>query len=266
MKEESKGYFSLIQYCPMPSRREVANVGVVLVCADRQFQEVLIARNHDRVRRFFGIRGQDLKNLQKLEGSLSFRIENANLRTVDALAEFARLRSNELVMTTPSFIAVDDPSMTLLALFREMVAPPTTVRHRSDLRTQLGRLFKRYVSVQMASKDIQINVPVLDRPWDADFSYETQRMNYVRVQSIADKRSETEAIRVITEWDLLQRHHVTATGSELIVPLPTPVTQEQEVVRTKLRQLFGEYNVETVIEEEFSRYATKVQHELGAPA
>ena len=44
----TKGYFSLVQYCPDLARQEAANVGVVLFCPDLQF---IRARTTDSVGR-----------------------------------------------------------------------------------------------------------------------------------------------------------------------------------------------------------------------
>lgn len=40
----SKGYYSLVQYCPDRSRMESANLGVVLFCPDLDFLDVKFCR------------------------------------------------------------------------------------------------------------------------------------------------------------------------------------------------------------------------------
>jgi len=49
----SKGYFSLVQYCPDVARQEAVNVGVVLLCPEQKFIGVKITPGNQRIRRFF---------------------------------------------------------------------------------------------------------------------------------------------------------------------------------------------------------------------
>ena len=50
----TKGYYSLVQYCPDVARQEAANVGVVLFCPELAFLEARLASSNHRIRRFFG--------------------------------------------------------------------------------------------------------------------------------------------------------------------------------------------------------------------
>ena len=72
----SKGYYSLIQYCPDLSRLEAANVGVLLFCPERQFIQARVSHNNDRIRRFFSPEQTDWPQLNALKDSVARRLRS----------------------------------------------------------------------------------------------------------------------------------------------------------------------------------------------
>ena len=58
----SRGYYTIVQYCPDPSRLEAANIGVLLFCHSWAFCQVVMSDNHQRVERFFGPHSPDTLN------------------------------------------------------------------------------------------------------------------------------------------------------------------------------------------------------------
>jgi len=260
-------YFSLIQYCPEPARRESANVGLVLVCPGMDYLNPRTTTNHDRIRGFFDVRGQELANLREAEEALVARIKRArhSLMSPEGLASFASLQVNRLSMTAPTSIKVENVEHAFERLFSEYVherrvkAPSS-----SNLRPRLSKLFRPFIAQKRAQESVEISVPVLEKPWEVDYKYVNGIVNFVRVQSIGSLRAETEAVKSIMDWDLLKKHDAVEADAALLVPMATPVDTEQEKRRQKLSQLFEEYEAQPIFEEDFAKFEEKVQKDLAS--
>ena len=73
--ETSKGYYSLIQYCPDLARLEAANIGVILFCPERGFLRAKTAQGNDRIRRFFGSQDNDWTQINAVKNAIINRLE-----------------------------------------------------------------------------------------------------------------------------------------------------------------------------------------------
>ena len=122
----AKGYFSLIQYSPDPSRREAANIGVVLFCPEERFLKVRMSQDNARVRQFFQCNAPGDAHLDAMKASFVAQLEASasNLRTVEDLATFAETLANSIVMTPPRWVKVVAPDQTLAESFEELVLAP----------------------------------------------------------------------------------------------------------------------------------------------
>ena len=155
--EAAKGYYSLIQYCPDPSRAEAATIGVVLFCPDRRFIEAKTAAGNDRIRRFFGAESLDRRRLNTQKRSLEdrIRLHADEFRTLGDLQVFIDTRANELVLTAPRSMKVLDPRRDLDNLFMELVGGRARKEKRQPVIPELdcaapGRTFPQSHPLQPA--------------------------------------------------------------------------------------------------------------------
>ena len=119
----SAGHYSVIQYCPDRARAEAANVGVVLLVPDRGFIKARTAPGNDRVRRMFNLKGERLDHMNAAKRAFEsrFEVEAVHFHCAEDLVRFAGTRGNELLLTPPRSIRVDDPDAELTSLFEEFV-------------------------------------------------------------------------------------------------------------------------------------------------
>src|SRR5947209_9669263 len=99
----TKGYYSLIQFCPDLGRLEAANIGVLLFSPERQFLKALTTRNNSRIIRFFGSEGHDWVRINAFKKRLEDRIalEGADIKSLEDLQRFIDQRANLLQITSP---------------------------------------------------------------------------------------------------------------------------------------------------------------------
>jgi hypothetical protein len=122
----SKGYYSLIQYCPDLMLGEVANVGVLLFCPERAFLKAVTIGNNSRIMRIFGSEGHDWERINTLKKGFEERIHRqaTEIRTPDDLQQFIATRANLFQVTSPRPMKVINPEEDLNALFQQVFGVP----------------------------------------------------------------------------------------------------------------------------------------------
>jgi hypothetical protein len=139
------GYYSLVQYCPNPLRLEAANIGLVLFVPEAQFVQARINTNNDRVRRFFGRDSFHNDWLKVAKNSIKERVEKigGNFQTLEDFKKFIDTRINELLLTPPKPVKIDDPEEKLDALYKELVAYQKDRQAASPIIKELDDAFRK---------------------------------------------------------------------------------------------------------------------------
>jgi hypothetical protein len=200
----SKGYYSLIQYCPDLGRLEAANVGVLLFCPERQFLKALTSRSNSRIIRFFGSAGHDWVRINSFKKGLEDRIalEGPQIQTVEQLEKFIAQRANLLQITPPRPMKVTDPENDLGELCREFLREAV---HRTSTRTFRQFLDKKLTSAGLEPKirrGIKVTVPVLQKEVEIPFGFQNGRFNLinpVRFEAANPEQSVTTACKYAVE-------------------------------------------------------------------
>lgn len=125
----TRGYYSLVQYCPDLARQEAANAGVVLFCPERGFFRAKLTDSLAHIRRFFGHAADTDGHIAGMLKALVSRIEieQADFKSLEDLQQFVATRANKVILTPPKPVLVSEPEADLEALFRELVADPEDV-------------------------------------------------------------------------------------------------------------------------------------------
>jgi hypothetical protein len=208
----AKGYYSLIQYCPDLSRLEAANIGVLLFCPDKLFLQARTARGNNRIQRFFGREGHDWDRIDSFKLGVEERLaeENGDIKTLEDLERFIALRANELQITPPRPVRVeDDPRKTLEDLFQELV--------RGQHRQQRGTSFKQFLDQKLKTPalkkkvktDFNVVVHVLNRQIDIPYGFQNGRFNLIqpaRFRGEGLSQAETTACKYAIEGRSLYDH------------------------------------------------------------
>lgn len=184
-----KGYYSLIQYSPNPSRAESVNVGVLLFSPTLHFLDAEFSRGNDRVRRFFGRDdGLDLVRLNARKQAIKdrFVVEKDKFKSLSDLEQFIHSRANEILITDPRSIRVFDPERQLAELFDELVGGRSHQAHEApndfpDLR----RIFKQPKLNNLIQFDIAVQLPVIDREIRFPYAYRNGILNLVKPQKLS---------------------------------------------------------------------------------
>src|ERR1700733_576033 len=117
----TKGYYSLVQYCPDPSRLESVNVGVVLFCPDLEFLRARLAKSSARVTKLFGKQDWEFLAMQKSAIEARLAREEKTFRSMEEFGSYVARRANALLLTSPRPVKVAEPEDELQRLFERLV-------------------------------------------------------------------------------------------------------------------------------------------------
>lgn len=259
----TKGYYSVIQYCPDASRMEAANIGVLLLCPDVGFVRARIADGNDRIRRFF--RGQpiDLARVNAAKRAIEKRVEidRANFRTPDDLIRFIETRGNDVVLTPPRSMRVLDAEAEIDQLFRELVGGRARKGRRQPEMPELDRIFRQPSLQSRVLFDQTFSVPVLNRPLRVPYAFHNGVLNLVKPQRFSAEvsRATSAAMRLAIEGDLLHRHPTGNEQHKLIVVSDFEQSESVVPLRQRVSKLFGEYHVRVVHSEQLTEFGREVE-------
>jgi hypothetical protein len=178
------GYYSIIQYCPDPSRLEAANVGVVLFCPELNYLGARTARGNDRIRRFFRPLGLDRDQLNTIKMSIQRRLEidRDQFKELADLERFAATRANAMRLTPPRVVAVDadvPPERLLEQLFERLVggrAPKTT----AQVRGALEEAFRAESVSPLVQRNVVVTLPVFNQQITVPYGFQNGRFNLIQ--------------------------------------------------------------------------------------
>ena len=209
-----KGYYSIIQYCPDLSRLEAANIGVLLFCPEVRFIRAKTSAGNDRIRRFFGTDILDKERIALIKHTVEKRLAvDANaFRTLEDLEHFRATRGNEIQITPPRSILVNEPIAELDRLFEQLVGGRAGTHKRdtaAPIKRVLEREFKRADVEQFLHDNVSIEVQAFQRRIEVPYAYQNGRCNLlqpVKFEQSTEEGVVNNACRLAVEGRSLYTH------------------------------------------------------------
>ncbi|QEH31800.1 hypothetical protein OJF2_02650 [Aquisphaera giovannonii] len=176
------GYYSIIQFCPDLSRLEAANVGVILFCPESSFLEARVSPDNSRIQKFFGKQSFDWTRVNSYKAAVQERLERegAEFRKPEDLEAFARRHGNAIQITAPRPVTVGDPARDLDQLFEEVVGVRKRPNSAGGFRRQLARKLGQAQLGRKLRRDIELEVPGLQKRIEVPFGYKNGRFNLIQ--------------------------------------------------------------------------------------
>ena len=261
----SKGYFSLVQYCPDVARQEAVNVGVVLLCPEQNFIGVKMAPANHRVRRFFGEEADNYQHLNAMKDALASRIqvEAADLLTPGALETFVETRANKVVLTMPKPMRVGDAAADLLALYEELVTEPhkpLSVQAAIPLRKRLDAVLAAEPLQPFLRRRLAVEVPTLKETVQVPYAYQNGRLHLIQPATFEQQsqtRVTTQACRFAVEGRSIFEHTHPEFGQMQLTVVAQFRPDDQEGPQ-KVRAIFDEYQVRLYAPEHLDELAADI--------
>lgn len=203
------GFYSLIQFSPLPERMEFLNVGVLLVVPELGFVKVRFLESHVRLDRFF--RKPAGAFIDALKVGLPIRLElEFERHGIDGITSYASKRANDVRLTPLLPVAVAAPQETLDHLFDELVGRHTAKPRRLRIRTRLRNAFQQARILELVDdKPHRIELPEAGIEISAPFGYQNGAFNLIDGMSLSGDRKEAtkEAGQRAFEGRALAKHY-----------------------------------------------------------
>lgn len=118
-------YYSLIQYCPDPSRAEALNVGLVLLRPAVREVHVRTIPELPELALVFGLSPRAMQGALDAARRMETRIRRESFATIEEFEHFVASRGHEIQLTRPrSMNATLDLAVALERMFEELVSRP----------------------------------------------------------------------------------------------------------------------------------------------
>jgi len=262
----SAGYYSLIQYCPDPSRAEVVNIGVLLFCPSLNFIDAQINPGNKRIATVFGKNTFDADRIQETKSSIRRRLHigrNA-FKELKDLELYITSLANEIRITGPRSIKVFEPETELGNLFRELVggrAKPPKEPHeafrklhsrmnQSNLRNRVKMDYK--VEVHIANR---LSV----RSLTVDYAYNNGSLNLVKTELFSVGTSGIDkAFKLAGEASLIQKFGGNGNAHKFIVVADISSSPNLVEFRDKIGGVFSGHNIRSVWESEIDQFVDEI--------
>jgi Protein of unknown function (DUF3037) len=188
----AKGYYSIIQYCPDPSRLESVNVGVALFSPELRFLRAKFGRSRTRISQLFGRQDWEFVELQKAAIEARLAQEQEAFKTLEEFQGYIARRANALVMTDPRMVKVEEPERELDQLLRRLVTSKReSVRRAAQATKELGTLLERAGIVSLLRPNVTVHPPSLPKPFKAPFAYQNGKLNLIEPVQFEGQSAET---------------------------------------------------------------------------
>ncbi len=252
-----RGYYSVVQYCPDASRAEAASIGVALFCPEARFADAKLETSNARVKKFFGKDAFDSFALDAMKESLRERLlrERQNFKSSEDFTHFVETRANELRLTAPRPMKVDDPDRELEALYIELIgASRKPYLPRPPLVPQLDEFFRTPRLSGRVQLNLKRRVPVADVDLEVPYAYQNGALNLVKPERFV---SVGPALKLACEGDMLRRH---SADRLIVVPVIVNAAKESEL-RAHVGRVFEEYKIRVIHPDGLSNFMAEVERE-----
>ena len=118
----SRGYYCIIHYCPNRISMECVMVGVILLSEEHHWMGASMIKDNRRAIRLFNMTERDQELLETCKDSLAFRVHitSDSDRNLSWLTAFALTWDNDLSVTPPRPLSVEDPEASMALLFDQL--------------------------------------------------------------------------------------------------------------------------------------------------
>jgi hypothetical protein len=239
---QHKGYYSLIQFCPDPSRLEGINIGVLVYSPESARLVFRLTQGNQRIRKVFG--QQDWNFLDRVRESVQSRLRSEKFETVSDLESYIAKRANVVQLTPLRPLKIGDIDQEISALYRRLVEPETVAR-KPRIATYLSNKLIEAGVVGLVQKSISIEIPAFKQPIRVPYGYQNGRFNLISPIQFNPDREDilTKAGKSAIEGQLLYQSPDPQLGDLRLVVIAKFPDRNENSSRELVGKIFEEHHV-----------------------
>jgi hypothetical protein len=263
----TKGFFSVIQFCPDLDRGECANVGVVLAVPPLGFIDVRLGEDNEGPKQRFGVAAYDDARLtvskKGLEGRL--RHDGKEWNGPDDLQRFARREGNNLLLTTPRVIMVEQASEELDELYQRLVHVDPSQRRPTPRKPDLKTVFEPKLWDIPLIRDLKVPIPEYGK-MNVPYAYQNGLLNLIRPEGFPiDEGSATaKANDLAVKGHLIFRHPGESGKPQKLIVVGGFDASASEDLKRRIDFVLSEHDARLVREDRIDDFIDEVRREAHA--
>jgi len=174
--KQHRGYYSLIQFCPDPSRLECVNVGVALFSNDERRLQVRMSKNSQRIRRVFGTHNTAF--VRRAQRSIEGQLQRLQFTEVAEFEAYIERRANVIQMTKPRSVCIENLEQDTDELFTRLVGEEVA-HHRQRIDRVLTERLAQAGIADLVKEIGDVEIPGCKKSIRAQYGYQNGRFNLV---------------------------------------------------------------------------------------
>lgn len=175
-----KGYYSIVQYCPDPSRMEAVNIGVALFCPEIQYLRVRFGRRRTRVHQLFG--KQDWEFVKSQTAAVEARLsrERDSFSRLEDFESYISRRANAIRLTPARPVKVEQPDLELDHLLKRLVGSAKEANvSAGTVASELSGIFDQSRISGLLQRNVTVHPPALPKAVKAPFAFRNGKLNLI---------------------------------------------------------------------------------------
>lgn len=258
---DTRGFFSIIQYCPDLDRQEAANIGVVLCIPRLKYVGVRLSLDNEAPKQRFGKNAFDDGRLTLAKRGLETRLlrEGTEWSSPDDLSTFAAREGNNLVVLPPRTMMVRNADTELDELFTRLVYVKPVERRRLR-KPDLKSIFEPQLVGVRLERDYCIQLPRIGE-MKFPYAFQNGKMNLIYPEAFPFDEGAAEG----TAEKLAVRGHVihnlsmeTDQQQKLVVVAAFPDSTTREA-RDRIQYILNECDTRLVEESELPGFVEEIR-------
>jgi hypothetical protein len=264
----SKGYYCLIQFCPDLARAESVNVGALVLRSEPAGLAVRVVQEPAAIARRL-IPKVPAHIVGEAIQSVDYRLRHESIDSVERLERFVRTRGNQIQLTMPRAMRVENLEADLERVFAELVQPTSTTRQEpKTIAAAAERLrvsFERLRTLRPDRVDIgrRFVIPGLPLSIQTNYSYRNGCTNLVRVLDLpkSEITARRDALAIHSEGELV-RDRLDGARLHVVAAARDESERESEAVMGSILESL--HATEFVPSAKVDEFADRVERELAA--
>ena len=259
----TRGFFSVIQFCPDLERGECANVGVVLAVPSLGYLGVRIAEDNEAPKRRFGKEAFDDARLTLAKKALEGRIraEGSAWTSAEDLIQFGKKEGNKMLLSLPRTILVENCEAELEELYMRLAHVDARTRRRPR-KLDLRRIFEEKLAGVPLQHDLTVEIPELGT-MEVPYAYQNGALNLIRPEAfpIDPGSAGDRASDLAVKGHLIHKHSVAAGHPQKLIVIGGFEESIEEDVKRRIAYVLQEHDARLVPEDQLDDFAEEVRRE-----
>jgi hypothetical protein len=238
----TNGYYSIIRYCPDPSRQEFVNIGVAIYSPITKLVRTAFGSDNRRLGQMFP--GQDLRLVNRMKRAIEENLCRQSFASAPDFEAFIARNANQVQLSSLRSIKLTEAADEMSSLLTRLVEEAGERRPRVQ-RALRQKLVEAGVE-NLVHKHVTVTVPAFEQSIRVPYGYRNGRYNLITpVEFSADVRDIfSKAGEKAIEGQELYRTPDPSLGDLHLVVVAKFDPAMQIHARERVEQIFQQHNVE----------------------